>query len=743
MNRFDWRLALGVTAVGAVCLLWLILAGALLWAVLDPADWETALAALGGRAGLLLFLWAGSLLPTAALLRYLIARYVQAPARLAEEAALRLNNEKAGPLKARGSRETQRLSKLINELLDQQRALQAEMDERVRAASLQTEVEKSRLAALMSELTKSVVVCNLDGRILLYNNRARIQFRRLSRAPGVTGGAELMGLGRSIYTVLDRRLVQHALENVQRRLNRGASAPSAQFVTSTSSGKLLRVQMTPVRSVQPQSLGPPTPVEAAAATGSAPPSGAELTGFVLLIENITDDMQADAEKDRLLTSLTEGSRAALANTRAAVEVLEYPDIEESMRERLLGVIREEIQGLSERIGELQSSTSQALRSRWPLEDMLGADLIEAAVQRIRTELGLHAAHDEVGAEIWLKVESFTLLQALMHLAVRLQEHCQVRSVMLRLGQSDGRALLDLMWLPEQAGQNKAELGWDQEPIRIGRETLSLSVHDVLKRHGGECWIEQEVTDQRHRCFFRLLLPLAAPQEELPSATFLRHESRPEFYDFDLFQASSRTASLDECPLTELTYTVFDTETTGLNPAGGDEIIQIGAVRIVNGKVLRQEHFDQLVNPRRIIPPAGIKIHGITPDMVRGQPTIDEVLPAFHSFCADTVLVAHNAAFDMRCLELKEKQTGVKFDHPVLDTLLLSALVHENQESHRLEAIAERFGLTIIGRHTAIGDALVTAEILVQLIPLLAEKGVHTLGQARQAAQQTYFARISY
>lgn len=732
MNRFDWRLGLGVAVVGAACLLWLLVAGALLWAVLDPADWETVLEALGGRAGLLLFLWAGSLIPTAALLRYLIAHYVQAPARLAEEASLRLNNEKAGPLKARGSRETQRLSRLIDSMLDQQRALQAEMDERVRAASLQTEVEKSRLAALMSELTKSVVVCNLDGRILLYNNRARIQFRRLSRAPGVAGGAELMGLGRSIYAVLDRRLVQHALENVQRHLNRGASAPSAQFVTSTSSGKLLRVQMTPVRSVQP-SLH---------AEHSAP-SGSELTGFVLLIENITDDMQADAEKDRLLTSLTEGSRAALANTRAAVEVLEYPDIEESMRERLLGVMREEIQGLSERIGELQTSTSQALRSRWPLEDMLGADLIEAAVQRIRGELGLHADQDEVGADVWLKVESFTLLQALMHLAVRLKEHCEVRSVTLRLGQSEGRAQLDLMWLPEQAGSKKAELGWDQEPIRIGRETLSLTIQDVLKRHGGECWIEQEVADQRHRCFFRMLLPLAAPQEELPSGTFLRHESRPEFYDFDLFQASSRSASLDDCPLTELTYTVFDTETTGLNPAGGDEIIQIGAVRIVNGKVLRQEHFDQLVNPRRIIPPAGIKIHGITPDMVRGQPTIDEVLPAFHSFCADTVLVAHNAAFDMRCLQLKEKQTGVKFDHPVLDTLLLSALVHENQESHRLEAIAERFGLTIIGRHTAIGDALVTAEILVQLIPLLAEKGVHTLGEARQAAQQTYFARISY
>ena len=86
---------------------------------------------------------------------------------------------------------------------------------------------------------------------------------------------------------------------------------------------------------------------------------------------------------------------------------------------------------------------------------------------------------------------------------------------------------------------------------------------------------------------------------------------------------------------------------------------------------------------------------------------------------------------------------MRFDQPVLDTLLLSALVHPSQESHRLEAIAERFNVTIMGRHTAMGDAMVTAEVFLRLLPLLAEKGIHTLGQAREAAQKTYFARIKY
>ncbi len=108
-----------------------------------------------------------------------------------------------------------------------------------------------------------------------------------------------------------------------------------------------------------------------------------------------------------------------------------------------------------------------------------------------------------------------------------------------------------------------------------------------------------------------------------------------------------------------------------------------------------------------------------------------------------MLIAHNAAFDMRFLQLKEEQTGLRFDQPVIDTLLLSAVVHPNQESHRLEAIAERLGLTIVGRHTALGDAIVTAEVFLKLLPLLAEKGIRTLREAREAAEKTYYARIKY
>jgi DNA polymerase-3 subunit epsilon len=130
-------------------------------------------------------------------------------------------------------------------------------------------------------------------------------------------------------------------------------------------------------------------------------------------------------------------------------------------------------------------------------------------------------------------------------------------------------------------------------------------------------------------------------------------------------------------------------------------------------------------------------------MVAGQPTIEQVLPHFHRFVEGAVLVAHNAAFDMRCLQLKEGLTGIRFDNPVLDTLLLSSVVHPHQETHSIDGIARRLNLTIFGRHTALGDSLVTAEVLLKLIPLLEARGIVTLEDALHASKNSRYAKLNY
>jgi DNA polymerase-3 subunit epsilon len=729
-KKTDRRLWWLLGVAGLVSVAWLLATLGLLGSTLKPDDRAAVWGLLGDRLILVSLTWGAGMAAIAWGLKRWFDHWVTPSVQLAEEAQVLLRTDVVRELTPKGNVETKVLVGLFNQLVGQREELRREMDAKVHEAAQGIEQEKSRLAALMSELTQSVVVCNLDGRILLYNNRARMQFRALSQAPGVAGGAELIGLGRSVYSVFDRKLVAHALENIQQRMLRGAGQPSAQFVTTTAAGQLLRVQMAPVRSPQAQAA------EAAA-------DRIELTGFVLMLDNITRDYEAESAKDQVLHSLTEGSRSALANMQAAIDMLDYPDLEAAMRERFLGVIREETRALSQRIGALEAGSADSLKTRWPLEDMLGADLVNAALRRIEVVTGLPASALDVDSALWLKVESFSMLQALVYLAGRLADEFQVRFVQLRLAPaagSPGKAQLDLIW-SGPAVSTETVMSWEMDPMKVGADTTRLTVRDVVERHGGAFWFERERV--RHEAFFRFLLPLANPQEQVDAATFLKSESRPEYYDFDLFKTTEQTRTLDDRKLVDLVYTVFDTETTGLNPSQGDEIIQIGAARIVNSKLLRQECFEQLVDPKRPIPAASIPIHSIQPEMVVGQPTIDQVLPAFHAFAQDTVLVAHNAAFDMRFLQLKEEQAGVVFDHPVLDTLLLSALIHPNQDSHRLEALAERFNVTVIGRHTALGDAMVTAEVFVKLIPMLAEKRIHTLGQAREAAQKTYYARLRY
>jgi DNA polymerase-3 subunit epsilon len=95
------------------------------------------------------------------------------------------------------------------------------------------------------------------------------------------------------------------------------------------------------------------------------------------------------------------------------------------------------------------------------------------------------------------------------------------------------------------------------------------------------------------------------------------------------------------------------------------------------------------------------------------------------------------------LQMKEEQTTIKFVNPVLDTLLLSAVVHPSHSNHDLEAIAQRLGVRILGRHTAVGDALATGELFLKMLPLLAQNGIYTLKDALEASRKTYYARMKF
>lgn len=608
------RQGLVILAASALVLGVLVGAGVALWRDLGVEERAVLEPVLNPRLGLLIMIGLVGAGAAAVLMRSFAQDSIAAPALLADEIGLLVGTDPSRRLKPSGSPELQRIAEAVNSLADQRQSLQDDVESRIREARLSVEEERNRLAALMSELNQSVVVCNLDGRILLYNNRARLQFKALSDAPSAAGGGEIIGLGRSIYLVFERNLIVHALESIQERIRRQSSQPMANFVTTTRAGQLLRVQMAPVMSTT---------------EGDA---DGTVSGFVLMLDNITRNFESETRRDQLLNSVTEGSRSSLANLRAAAEMLEYPDLDVDLKDRFLKVIRDEVQAMSGRLEETANAFADSLKTRWPLDDMHGADLIAAAQRRIEKKLGLPTKLEDVDPAVWVKVDSFSLLQAISYLASRLSDEFEVREVRFRLSSAGRLAHLDLIW-SGQAMSTETVMSWELEPMSFAGESSPLTVRDVIARHDGEIWLQREKT--QHRAFFRLLLPSALPQEEVVAAAYLKGDSRPEYYDFDLFKQTEVSHELDDRLLSELAFTVFDTETTGLNPSEGDEIIQIGATRIVNGKLLRSESFDQLVDPLRELPEASTKIHGITPEMLVGQPPMTKVLPAFHAFAADT------------------------------------------------------------------------------------------------------------
>lgn len=200
----------------------------------------------------------------------------------------------------------------------------------------------------------------------------------------------------------------------------------------------------------------------------------------------------------------------------------------------------------------------------------------------------------------------------------------------------------------------------------------------------------------------------------------------EQVDFSRFRR--RPPPAEDPALAGLSYVVFDTETTGLHPSGGDRVVQIAGVRIVNGIIRRDQIFNELVHPGRPIPAASTKFHGIIDAQVADKPAIGPVLRDFHAFCGDSVLVAHNAAFDMKFLELAYSDGAPAFTQPVLDTLLLSAVLEPDAKGHDLDALVDRHGanLPAADRHTALGDSLATAQVFLALLALA--KDAKTLSQ---------------
>ena len=590
----------------------------------------------------------------------------------------------------------------VAKLLGTLRVARGEIDKAVSAATQRAEEQKSRLEAILLDLSEGVIVCNLNHRILLYNQAAaRILDMR-----------DALGLDRSLFGLLTREPILYALEllladasarggDVEPGREQSPETATRQVVCSSiDDGSLLQARLSLVRE-----------------------ASGRVSGYVLIFADVGAELESLAQRDALLREVALEWRRPLASLRAATEMLtEHPQLEPGERSAFETIVGKEVEALSQRFGELTRGYERLAAGPWPLVDIHSLDLLHV----IRKHL---ADADEiqvtpVGLPVWVHADSHSLVLALEHLIRRIAGHTGKSVFEIGVVPRDKYAYVEVVWNGESVPSAMID-SWLEEPLRgtIGNRTL----REIVERHASELW--SQTLPQGRTC---LRLPLRLAERPRARERSERVPSWSELYDFDLFKGSSE--ALKDTPLRKLTFVVFDTEATGLRPNEGDELLSIGAVRVVNGRILTGETFERLINPGRDIPASTTRIHGITAEMVRDKPPAPVVLAQFKAFVGDAVLVAYNAAFDMTFLEKGADKAGVKFDNPVLDALLLSVYLQEDLSDFTLSAAADRMGVEVVGRHTALGDATTTAAIFVKLLDLLAARDIETFGQAARISK---------
>ncbi|MFA6448290.1 MAG: exonuclease domain-containing protein [bacterium] len=174
--------------------------------------------------------------------------------------------------------------------------------------------------------------------------------------------------------------------------------------------------------------------------------------------------------------------------------------------------------------------------------------------------------------------------------------------------------------------------------------------------------------------------------------------------------------------------VFDFETTGFTPRAGDEIIEIGALKSLGGKIV--ETYETLVNPIRPISQGASEVNGITRDMVANAPLIEDALPELLKFIGECPLTAHNAAFDLSFLAWKMAEMGLpEKSNPVFDTMLLSRALNPTFYNHKLGGIIAQLGIEMTVGHRALSDAEATHAVLQKMLAPYAADGELTVARA--------------
>ena len=587
------------------------------------------------------------------------------------------------------------LPKAISDLGEAFMRAKRETAEAASVISSDIENSKIHLETILMTLREGIIVCDERARIMFYNAAARAVFHENAS----------LGLGRSLYLLCMAAPIENALALLRQRRTRHPEGHDTEndisFMCSTLQGALIncRIHLLPI------------------VPGVS-------WSFLFTCEDLSREADARERRENLLRMTIKSMRGPLTSLGLSVESLEMlPDLDAVNRAALERTIVSDARSLIGQFTVLAREIQERESPRYVVNDVFSEDLVACVARRLEER---KIRLTMIGAPLWVKADIHSLLFMLEFFALKLHEYSGVDVLELETLLGDRHVYFNYYWEGVEVPQ--AEIGKWMSSFR--EPSAAHTVAEVLEHIGSEVWSKPHQTPG----FAVLCFPVPSSTSQWEPPTPLL-PARPVYTDFVADEDAVETASLKDLSLDSISFVVFDTETTGLAPLEGDEIISLAGVKIVNMGIIVGETFDRLVDPRRGIPQSSIRFHGITDEMVRGMPHIEETLKAFHDFVGDSVLVGHNAAFDMRFLRIKEGRAGVRFKGPVLDTLGLSRYLHDHTPEHSLDAVAKRLGVEVRDRHTALGDSLITAQVFIKFLYLLKTQGITTLGQALEVSRQ--------
>ena len=613
-------------------------------------------------------------------------------------------------------RDLAQLAVAVNQLADQAQRGSEVVAAELQAATRELESEKETLASVLFALADGVVVCDEEYRVLLSNAAAR---RMLSR-PGLP-----LRRGSSIFTHVDAVALRPLGEALATRRPepRASDAPLERGTLSLPSGTVARVHAT-------------------VTTGD--PSRRHL---VFVFRDVTRRVTAERSRDRLIGDAVRRLRPPVSAILSAGEILQgYDELEPSRRRAFLDVVHQEAERLAAELDALGGAT---LAPSWADDTIALANLVEHAAAELAPALAARAqrlsmpgvepgAEPRAGDGLLVPGDRLALLQVtrrLLELAsAATAEGAELRVAWRRVEASLAELTVEMAGsLPKPLDDADFDTPLTARADPDGAETQTL--REAVKEHRGELWTRRNA----EAAAIVLWLPTAPPNDPGPTPSSggdgdaVGHQVLELLSGgfFDARPPVEALAASADARLADLSFAVFDLETTGLGPGRGDRIVSIGAVRVRGGRVIPEDHFTALVDPGRPIPLGATRIHGITDQMVAGQPPVEAVLPGFIAFVGESVPVAHVAAFDLAFLNPRLEGIGQPPipRSSVLDTMLLACSLFPAWNGYNVEEIAAQLGVAVIGRHTALGDALTTAHILVRLLTILEQREVTTLGAA--------------